>query len=228
MKKAITILAVLIVLVGAVFAADGATETHTIRLKTDVIGDVPAFRLSYTSGAKSNEATSSTNKTPTAYDSKNAASYGYDVQADASIYNDVEVADISKNNLNVTFTASIVNEAKQVEDYLLVFTAGPFDAKANGKSHPVNPATATATVNPNLLSERKGITTEDAPAGVAANTDAGDGSLKSGFGLHFNGTTCVAGAVGTFNVTYTKDPAVDPTDGQNLYMANIKMEVVSK
>ncbi len=226
MKKAITILAIIAIVAGAVFAADGAKETHTIRLKTDVIGDAPAFRLEYTSGALANES-SATNKTETAYNAAEAASYGYGVQTDTN-YADVEVADISKNNLNVTFTASILNEAKQVEDYLLVFTAGPFDAKANGQTHYVNPATATATVNPNLLSERKGITTVGAPEGVAANTDAGEGSLKSGFGLHFNGTTCVAGSVGTFNVTYTKDPAVDPTDGENLYIANIKMEVVSK
>lgn len=227
MKKAITILAILIVLVGAVFATDGATETHTIRLLTDVIGEVPAFRLEYTSGALADEA-SATNKLGTKYNSANTASYGYNVQVDTD-YHDVEVADISKNGLNVTFTASILNAAKQVEDYLLVFTAGPFDAKSNGNQHYVNPATATATVNPSLLTDRKGITTEGAPAGVAASTAVGDGhSLKSGFGLHFNGTTCVAGAVGTFNVTYTADPEVDPTDGQNLYIANIKMEVVSK
>ena len=45
MKKAITILAVLIVLVGAVFA----NETHTIKVKADVTEVVPVFGLTMTS-----------------------------------------------------------------------------------------------------------------------------------------------------------------------------------
>ena len=53
MKKAITILAVLIVLVGAVFA-ETLTETHSIKLHTTIDEVLPIFQFSNTSltGAK--------------------------------------------------------------------------------------------------------------------------------------------------------------------------------
>ena len=225
MKKAITILAVLIVLVGAVFADDGAKETHSIRLVTDVADQVPAFQLTYVSGAKANTTlnSSTTNGTPNVYNSAAVADPDYKG-------NDIEVADISSNDIEVVFNVVLANAAKLVQDYQLTLKAGPFNVRKDGDPAIVKPASAVITdIAP---AARLGVETK-AAYNVDAATNGNTGEKSQSFGLHFNGTTCATGALATYTVGYTADPAVDPNthdpqDPSTWYYANIALEIVSK
>ncbi len=227
MKKAITILAVLIVLVGAVFAADGTKETHTIRLKTDVEGLAPAFQLTFVSGQKAQ-----TSGVSTTNNGQTPATYNYEAQADPNYTGaDIEVDDISKGNISVTFNVLLANEAKQLQDYQLTLKAGPFNVKKNGAAAYVKPASAViSNVAP---AARLGVVAKNA-YDVAKATDQETGEISESVGLHFNGTTCATGALATYVVGYNQDTAVDPNpnnnpaQADNWYYANIALEVVSK
>ncbi|MBQ3696947.1 MAG: hypothetical protein II883_03425, partial [Spirochaetales bacterium] len=125
MKKAITILAVLIVLVGAVFAA----ETHSIKLKTVVDEVLPAFQLSNTALTAKNSAGETMAKQQQ-YTNANKAVVDVedgDYKAETEQRADVNVGDLSKYNVEVEFTVYVANKAKTLKDYRLAFTAGAFD-----------------------------------------------------------------------------------------------------
>lgn len=108
MKKAITILAVLIVLVGAVFA-----ESHTIKIKADVDAIPPQFQLVFEAASRN------TNPTPN--------NFGVD---DYSIGNTTDDKIDAGFKLDVggtaTFKAVIANNAKIVQGYTLTFSDGQF------------------------------------------------------------------------------------------------------
>ena len=224
MKKVLAILVVLALVCGAVFANDGAKETHQIKLKSNVGWEVPVFQLEYKTGGKANvEQTALTNDgaTPAAYNSTTAKTY--DENAD-----EIEVADISKGAITVTFDAKLQNTAKQVADYQVTIKAYPFQAKSDGKDYEVNPSAVSVALVNNLKTALKGVEPKEA-LDVAADIDETSGIGSGSVGLHFNGTTCVAGVFANISVTYPKDETVDPNETANdYYYANIYMEVVSK
>ena len=216
MKKILTVFAILVVLVSAVFAdpepATNAKETHTIKLKTNVGGVIPAFNLVFTEGTNVSEAQASeTNGGETPATFKTTTRDG----------NDVEVLDISKYDITVVFTATLANEAKQVEDYKLSFSAGPFNVKKDKNDAEVLPESVAVAVA-DSIDARKGVSAGE-PADVIA--DETTGVKSQSVSLHFNGTTCVAGDLATFTVSYKKDPAVNPTAENSYYYANITMTV---
>ncbi len=108
MKKAITILAVLIVLVGVVFA-----ETHTIKIKADVDAIPPQFQLVFEEGSRN------TNPTPKAF--------GEDNYSIGDTANDKIDAGFKLDaGGTATFKAVIANNAKIVQGYTLTFSDGQF------------------------------------------------------------------------------------------------------
>ncbi len=209
MKKFIAILAILTLVAGAVFAVDGATETHNIKLKTNVGGEIPAFQLQYVSGAKGT-ATSVSNSTAVSYNSETAHTYDNTVPGN----NDVEVLDISKKDIEVTFKVVLANDAKQVEDYELKFSASAFTVTKDGQPGTVAVADEAVAVASDIA-DCKGVVS----TGVSGNVVS----------LHFNGTNCEPGNLATYTVKYSKDPTVDPSaSATDYYYATIKVEVISK
>jgi len=240
MKKAITILAVLIVLVGAVFA----TETHSIRLKTEVQGVLPAFQLTNsaitaTASNGQNVANAQQWSNPIVADDPATEANEYvaadvfandiaavadnpdtvdvdetvvavDHKYDTEGRADVVVGDISRYAISATFDVLLVNQAKQVNTYTLTFTAGDFAAQKNGNDYNV-PASSHALVAASL-GAKTGVTTE--------------GSGDS-FTAAFNGTTCnettATTTLAQYEVAYPKTSDVDP----GTYYATIKLEIVS-
>ena len=218
MKKAITIRAVLIVLVGAVFA-----ETHTIRLKTVVDEVIPAFQLSNTALTAKNSAgevvanvqqyTNPKTGNPEAADEFTANgdhTYGTEQRAD------VNVGDLSKYDVTVGFTVYVANKAKTLTDYRLTFTAGSFAVERNGVSQ-------DQTLDPKAAPAITGL-------GVKNGTD-GKQSIKttdeSSYVLvDFNGNECVADtAIAVYTVQYDHDPSIDPKAAG--YFADITLGIAT-
>ncbi len=226
MKKVITILAIMIVLVGVVFAATGDKETHTIRLKTQVLGDDPVFTLaaSYVASATSTT-TTSTNSASTAFAKDKA-------YTDAS---DIVVADLSKNDISVTFTSKLVNEAKSKSVYTITFQPGPFTVdklddnnnRVTGqKVYATNNSDSAMTDTTSSTSTIKGYEMSD----WSVTTDA-DGVLKYSSKITFDGGVSSVGTLATYSVKYAKDPKIAPNNTSNTdtsddyYYANCKMTV---
>ena len=217
MKKILTVLTILVILVSAVFAdpepAVSATETHTIKLKTNVGGVIPAFNLEFTSGTAVDGQASSTNggENPVQFSINNPEFTGADI----------EVLDISRYDISAVFTAKLANEAKQVEDYRISFSAGPFNVKKDTADATVLPESVAVAASGSIAA-LKGVSA-GTPAAVIVDETTGTKSQSIGF--HFNGTTCVTGDLATFSVSYAKDPEVDPTAARSYYYANITMTV---
>ena len=213
MKKLIAILAIAIVLVGAVFADDlpakNSSESHTITLKTVVSSVLPQFKLT----ASSNNNTESTNpdlSTSAAAKIANDASYtGTGI---------VEVADISVEDIVATFTASLENLAKTGGTYRLSFEAGTFQNvwKVVGtevkKDQTIAPSTTTA---PSLAKPTSGA----AGVGLVIADPSG-----SSIDITFNGQECTTGALAVYTVQYDKDDTVVDNDGEG-YTVDIKMTI---
>lgn len=208
MKKVIAILAIMVVLVGVAFAA--ANETHTIQLKTAVVGTDPIFQFALTSGKLNENDSATTNLGHVAYDEKNDKSYNLD--------NGIEVADISKTDIDVTFTASLYNQAKSTKVFTLTFSAAPFviDVLENGvktEDVPVNPTTQAVALAADLASNT-GITAADSSANGLVAT------------IKFNGAECTTGALATYNVVYPKQVNAIST-GEDFYTADVKLVVAA-
>ncbi len=213
MKKAITILAVLSVLVSAVFAttlpADDSSETHKITLKTTITNVLPKFRL--TGVAASNSATTN----DASADFTDDAEYG---TAAAPIT--LNVQDISEENIDVTFTASLLNAAKTGGKYTLSFTAGNFT-----NVWKVNPDTGVVTQDNTIAPS-----TTTVPALAKATTGAAKTGLTIGdpsngsIAVVFNGKECEAGNIATYRVVYDKDDNVIDNNGTG-YTADVTMTI---
>jgi hypothetical protein len=221
MKKAITILAVLIVLVGAVFA-----ETHTIRLKTVVDEVIPAFQLSNTSltafkdvdGVKTEVAnvqqyTNPKTGNPAEADEFAANgdhTYGTESRAD------VNVGDLSKYDVTVGFTVYVANKAKTLTDYRLTFTAGSFAVERNGVSR-------DQTLDPKAAPAISGLGAKNGTNGEQSV----ETSDKSTYVLvDFNGNECVADTpIAIYTVQYDHDASIDPKAAG--YFADITLGITT-
>ncbi len=221
MKKAITILAVLIVLVGAVFATN-SSEAHSIKLHTTIAEVLPVFQFSNTAltGAKNSAGATVANVVKTT----NTTNGGTEFTNTAS-YNEgpVEVGDLSKYGISATFTVSVANQAKTVRSFGLAFEAGAFEV-SRGKVAGTHPA-ASHSASPASRVEADGVTVSG--SGDALTAD-------------FNGTTLSATAanrvLGTYEVTYNADPTIDPSVGNTTenaqgqvvsYTADIKVTITT-
>jgi len=216
MKKAITILAVLIVLVGAVFA----DETHTIKIKATQEPLEPGFQM-YVKEVSQQGATSTssiiTNSTAVPYDNaaENPADRDYDL-SDGS-----EAASFSFETANtVTIAVKLGNKAKTAQNYLLTFTDGIFNVKKNGVSQ-YNSGTEQA---PEMTDYTVGPESRSVAAGAnsaAANgfTTTPDGNTAT---VDFNGKTCTIGhEIATCAFAYDAHTDVDP----GTYYANVVLTI---
>jgi len=211
MKKAITILAVLIVLVSAVFADEPTqkVETHTIKLHSTVGGVVPVFHLvenSITAVKADN-----TDLSDDTVRATNASNVKFTDGASRVLDPDtaVEVGDITKANIVVSFDVTVSNAAKIYKDYTLAFSATGFDVNKNGQRKTTAAPGEEYTANAQLV--------------------LADGVTMNGKVAKFNGTTCSENGtkLATYVLTYAKDPTVDPTSDLNdaTYQSTVSMTI---
>ena len=220
MKKAITILAILIVVVSAVFAdlpTANDSESHTIRLKTIVQSVLPQFQLSaeITTGAKTNsDDTAQTNPNGTGTVSGDSNDF---VNTGAYLTL-IDVADISETDIVADVTASLVNTAKTGGVYRLDFNPGAFENLwwYDAESGKVQNTAGHYKHIDGVISDL-----EAGEAGTGHSVvENGDYSVK----VKFNGQETEALDLATFTVTYEKDTTIVDNNGTG-YTADIVMTV---
>lgn len=208
MKKVALITIILIAAMSCTFSLT-ITETQILTIKSKVDCLEPAFQFEFTSGMLNEPmAVLVTNADAEVISNSNYNEFASD---DAAI----EVADISRYNLNLLFTAKLANNAKSNEAYTLKFTAGGFNVTRNGEEGKLNPSTELVTVS-NSLASLAGVDTDRS---VLDNTE-------NAVQFKFNGTECNEGDLATFQVGYTADKTIDPMkDGY--YYTDISLEISS-
>ena len=205
MKKAIIITVILIAALSCAFSS--SDETHVLKLKSQVGVVDPAFQFEFTSGMLSETTVELiTNSDAEAFGN---TTYDYFGTNDTA----TEVADISRYNLTLLFTAKLANRAKSNDSFTMKFSAGGFDVTRNGVEGKLNPSSELLVVSDGL-STLVGLS--------AGEVDRADNSVR----FSFNGTECQAGDLATFQVGYTADKTIDPMrDGY--YYTDISLEISS-
>ena len=209
MKKVLTVLAVLVLLTGVVFAA---TETHTIKVSSTVNPDAPAFQLIL------GDITTNDGTTPVKFaNAKAYAPYVAAVEDDPTTEENEAVAEqnvyasavnFASNGGTFTVTAKLANAAKQVRVYTLTFKGGIF-----------------------TVARAVGTSTEQAPASIAAATTIANGTTGiTSVGIDgavatvsFNGATCSENGTILATAVYTYEEDKDIIPGT--YYADVVMEV---
>ena len=224
MKKAITILAVLIVLVGAVFAA----ETHKIKIKADVTEQLPTFQMYYS--AYTNTGKVAFDATQTYYDQT-----GYDTNFNLDSNGSVTVSVIVNN----TVAAAKTNKA-----FKLSFSDGVFTVSRNGVEGTHAPSSITTTAksattgiksigydytmiaNPDYDADEAEAQGEayDVPATIADQSVTNNPVVVT-----FNGTTMTDSTyeVATAQYSYTGDSRIDPNLNGSFYYADIVLGITT-
>ncbi len=205
MKKAIIISLILIAALSCAFGTSG--ETHRIEIKSHVGYVAPAFQMEFTSGWL-NEPTVEliTNSDAEIFSNTNYTEFGTNDTA-------IEVADISRYNLSLLFTAKLANNAKSNDAFTLKFTAGGFDVTRNGEDGKLNPSSELLTVSDRI----------DSLAGLSARVV---NETENSIQFTFNGDLCEEGDLASFQVGYTADKTIDPMkDGY--YYTDIALEISS-
>ena len=203
MRKAIIITLILIAAMSCAFSV--TTETHTIRIKSKVGVIDPAFQFEFTSGMLNTTAELITNASAEIFKNTSYTEFGTDETA-------TEVADISRNNIRLLFTAKLANKAKSTDSYTLRFNAGGFNVTRSDVPGTLNPSSTEIALAEDLA-ERGGIN--------AAVSNA-DNSIQ----LTFNGTECTEGDLATFAVGYQADKTIDPMR-EGYYYTDISLEISS-
>ena len=211
MKKVITILAILVVLTSAVFAA----ETHIIKIQAEVVEKLPAFQLLLGNNVKTNDAANRLNDDT--YD---------DVVVDYRTDEEATTWDLSRDTKTLTFNGKLANAAKTDLDYTLIFIAGVFtsetvDTKLAPSAATVTKASSADTTNASVASAASELTeAEKTEYGVVG------GARAQKINVDFSDDVeCVAGNLADFAVTYTADNTLEVADD---YEAAIKMIVVAR
>ena len=203
MKKAIIITLILIAALGCAFSA--TTDTHSIRLKT-LVGYVdPAFQFEFTSGMLNTTADLITNASAEIFRNTDYREFGTDETA-------TEVADISRNNVRLLFTAKLANKAKSTDSYTLKFNAGGFQVTRSDVPGTLNPSTTEVALAEDIASR----------GGIDTAVSNGDNSVR----LTFNGTECTEGDLATFAVSYNADKTIDSLR-EGYYYTDISLEISS-
>lgn len=202
MKKLITILAVMMVLVGFAFAA---TETHNLNVEITIDPVYPIFSLYYgehSNDKKTGDETTNAHAVVASYtisDQKEAA--GTDITADNAI----------------TVSAYVMNKAKVKQNYTLTFEGGNFDGTDGTK----------LKVNGTLTSYVATITTAPTTSeivGISEVEETAEGTLVA----KFNGTQMTADdkSVVLGTATYTYDVAWNTVD-PGTYTTNIVLTITT-
>jgi len=207
MKKAITILAALIVLVGAVFA-ETQTETHSIQLHTTVEKVEPIFHLVYVSsdGTAATGATIATGEKAT-----NSSNVKFTDGAERDYASALEIGDISKGAITVVFKVTLSNPAKLVQAYDLAL-----DATGFAVTHNTTPAT-TAITSKTLsgFAAHNGVNVIQKVANSTATAT-------------FTGKTCDESTVlANYQVVYTQDTEADPTNAGATYTSDVTLTITT-
>ncbi len=214
MKKVIAILAIMVVLVGVVFAAQGNTETYTIRLKTKVTGDDPIFTLSAVESSKNANASTNSN-----------AAFENGGSASATL----SVIDLSKDDVLVTFASELVNQAKSEASFTITFVPGPFAVKRYVGNEKVD-----AKIYPSNVEAGSGNNTGAVTGYALSAYDCGVSTSDSSqieytSVITFNKALSTAGVLTTYSVKYAKDAALvesaDVNPNDPFYYADCKMTV---
>lgn len=130
MKKLITILAILTVLVGAIFATN-PSESHQIQITVTIAETIPAFQLKF-NGANSNaNAVVFTNNAQRTYNTPVAATIDFESNTAAE--------------RAVIVNAYLGNTAKQSAQYTLTFSDGEFKTSGNNPVTVVSPTGITTS-----------------------------------------------------------------------------------
>ncbi len=158
MKKLITILAIMIVLVGAVFAADdptpttGTSESHVITVNTHVAQILPVFNFKTAN-------IDGTNKTAK-FDTSTATNPDFAAEDTTKIYGENN-QDISQADISQTFTILSMKKANYVGSFKLTVSATQF------KTSHTDQATSQVVVD----HETTGAITYTYPTSVATKED---------------------------------------------------------
>ena len=203
MKKAIIISLILIAAMSCAFSA--TTETQRITIKSQVGLLDPAFQFEFTSGMLNTTTELITNSSAEIFKNTTYTEFGTDETA-------TEVADISRNNLLLQFTAKLANKAKSIDSYTLKFNAGGFDVTRNSVPGTLNPSTTEVALAEDIASR----------GGIDTTVSDADNSIR----LTFNGTECTEGALATFAVAYQADRTIDPMR-EGYYYTDISLEISS-
>ena len=203
MKKAVIITVILIAAMSCAFSA--TAETHKIQIRSNVGYLDPAFQFEFTSGMLNTTTELITNSSAEIFKNTTYTEFGTDETA-------TEVADISRNNIRLLFTAKLANKAKSNDSYTLRFNAGGFQVTRASVPGVLNPSTTEIALADDLAS-RVGINAEVANA---------ENSVR----LTFSGTECTAGDLATFAVGYQADKTIDPMR-EGYYYTDISLEISS-
>lgn len=212
MKKAITILAILAIVVAAVFAT---TETHNLQVVTEVPGSQPVFQLINGDDA--------TKKTNTADNATKDGVEGLDFAAntytvDSAI--DKTGTDISKNDVTGSVIARLNSYVKlaNTTPYTLTFTANRLASSAthDGATFYINPVMSTtsntSSVVPNTTSLDAGITLATTTA-----LDVSGNTITGVYTATMDTTNIEACDLFTFNFVYPATEAA-PVDTYTAYI----------
>lgn len=145
MKKVITILAILIIAAGTVFAA----EPHKLKISAISEAVVPSFQLSFKDKTTNTQATSF----------ENTDGYTITEAVDSGIK--------FETGGTVVVTAKLANAAKQNQAYTLTFSDGVFSVKKNMQTAEYAPATIVAAAS---VSNATGISSITAAGAVVTVT----------------------------------------------------------
>ena len=193
MKKLTFIIILTSLAIAAIFAAD--YETHIIRIASIVEEVLPTFQFELTSGMLEEQDATVLELNQGSEDSENRR----------VIY----VPDINKNDLDLTFTAKLSNEARCQSSFTLKLTAGDFVVTKLSGVENLSPSGVEAAVANDVASRH----------GVDAQL-TGDGNEVS---ISFSGASCTPGDLATFTVRYPSDPDILP----DIYYTDISLEVSS-
>lgn len=219
MKKAITILAVLIVLVGAVFATE---ENHKIQIKTQVEGFPPVFQLYYSDQIKTNATRAVARTQPATAEGENFANKAENSPYTASMIDQTSV-DISKEDLTAVFTAKLTGNVKlgNTTTYTIQFKAESLESTA---SHTVGTGNAQTTGKYYIAASEddSGIAAAAAPDGVTmgqvvAPALNNEGTLVGSIPATMDTSNILPGDLATFTVNYDAD-ADAPVDFYTAYI----------
>ena len=177
----------------------------TIRIKSKVGVVDPAFQFEFTSGMLNTTTELITNSSAEIFKNTTYAEFGTDETA-------VEVADISRNNIRLLFTAMLANKAKSTDSYTLRFNAGSFQVTRASVPGTLNPSTTEIALAEDLASR----------GGINASVANADNTVR----LTFNGNECTEGNLATFAVGYNADRTIDPMR-EGYYYTDISLEISS-
>lgn len=222
MKRLIAILMVLAIVVGAVFAE---SETHSIRIKSDVDAELPRFQLILLSstGVTNNEVNNqTTNTTPNAFGTGENDSYAVnDTNATA-----VDVGFNLDEGGTVTFLAKCANAARFSSTdtgriYTLVFTGGTFRVSRYGVASTTTGEGEQAVTTYEELAPVITVKQTTNPSGFAYPETINNG-VKVKIGTSGVKTGETAGAtMATAEFKYTADKSIDP----GTYYADVTLTI---